>query len=97
MTDATLFRTWYLALSIAAVIVLVTAVLLLLVVQAARRIERLAAQALDVVKEIQTNTEAIWDLQQTNETAAQLREAARLIERHVTEVRNTLHEPESHG
>ncbi|MFQ5856658.1 MAG: hypothetical protein ACE5LU_13560 [Anaerolineae bacterium] len=92
MTDASLYSTWSLSLIIAAVVVVIAAVLLLLVIQAARRIERLAAQALQVAGEIEANTNAVWNLQETNHVAAQLRESAQTIEVHAAGVAEVLHE-----
>lgn len=94
MNDPSLYSTWYLALGISAVVVFLAAALLLLVIRAARRIERLAARALQVAGEIQANSDAIWNLQETNRIATQLREEASAIAAHATSVVDVLHEHE---
>lgn len=95
MNNASLYSVWYLALGIAAIVVVVAAVLLLLVIQAARRIERLATLALQVAAEIKANTDAIWNLQETNRVAAQLRDGAKTIEAHAAGVVEVLHQHET--
>jgi hypothetical protein len=69
MTDAELFTNWYIGLGLAAVVVVIAAVLLILVWLAARRILTLAVAALALVKQINQNTQTIWALEATNQTA----------------------------
>jgi len=95
VNDPSLYSTWYLALGISAVVVLLTVALLLLVIGAARRIERLAARALQVAREIQANTDAVWNLEETNRVATQLREEASAIAAHATGVADVLHAHET--
>lgn len=92
MTDATLFMNWYIGLAIAAVVVIIAAALLLLIWQAARRILTLAVTALDLVKQINQNTNPIWELEATNQTAASILADAQSIKNHGAAVAQALHD-----
>ena len=94
MDDAALLAIWLRLLAVAGLVALLAVILLWRVIRAVRRIERLAARALQVAQEIQDQTGAIWELQQTNRMAAQLRDAAQQVEQHATEVVSVLHEPQ---
>ncbi len=94
MDDAALLDIWFRILGVAGLVVLIAVILLWRVIRAVRRIERLAGQALQVAQEIQAQTAAIWELQQTNQVAEELRDVAQLVERHATEVVSVLHEPQ---
>jgi len=63
---------WWLTLALAGIVILVVAALLIGIVVAANRIDRHAAAIWGAGKEIATNTVQIWQLQQTNATAAQI-------------------------
>ncbi len=93
MDDAALLEVWLRLLGVAGLVVLLAVILLWRVIRAVRRIERLAGRALQVAQEIQDQTGAIWELQQTNRMAEQLRDAAQGVEQHATEVVSVLHEP----
>ena len=69
MNDAELFANWYLWLVIAAVIIVAAAVLLIAVQFEAKRILTLAVAALGLVKQIRSNTQCVWKLADTNQTA----------------------------
>ncbi len=94
MTDADLFSTWYLWLGIAAVLIVVAAALLVAVWLAARRILKLAGAALGLVQQIKKNTDGVWALEATNETATGILEEARSIREHAGAVAHALHETE---
>lgn len=92
MTDAALFTNWYIGLGLAAVVALIAAVLLILVWQAAQRILTLAVAALDLVKQIKSNTTIIWALEDTNKTALKVLADAESIRDHGAAVAQALHE-----
>src|SRR5262249_2851786 len=60
MTDADLFRLWYLWLAIGGAIVVVAAALLVTIWLTARGIESQARRALVAVERIRTSTQPIW-------------------------------------
>ncbi|MFQ5651235.1 MAG: hypothetical protein ACE5IY_14955 [bacterium] len=92
MNDTELFANWYLSLGIAAVVVLIAASLLIAVWLAARRILKLAVAALGLVTQIKENTRSIWNLQDTNATAAKILDTAKSIKTHGAMVAQALHE-----
>lgn len=92
MTDAQLLTNWYIALAVAVVVVVIAAALLLAVLSAAKAIERKAAAALGLVKQIRENTQVIWALQDTNRVAAQLLGGAQSILNHAGQIAQALHE-----
>lgn len=92
MTDPQLYANWYLALVLAAAVILIAAGLLIAVWMAARRILRLAGTALELVRQIKANTQSVWALEETNETAADLRDASASIRDHANGVARALHE-----
>lgn len=73
MNDSTLYANWYTALIIAAVVVVLAALLLVLLWMAARRIQKVAQEILQLVTEIKENTQSIWSLQETNRLANAIR------------------------
>lgn len=72
MTDAGLWATWRIWMAVAAVLVLVAAGLLIAILVTARRILAEATRALNAAEAIRANTQAIWELQTTNEVAGRL-------------------------
>jgi len=82
MTDADLFRLWYLWLAIGGAVVVVAATLLVTIWLTACGIEREARRALAAVERIGTATRPIWQLDDTNQTAEELLAAARDLETH---------------
>lgn len=70
---------WWLTLALAAVVIVVVAGLLIGIVVAANRIDRHAADVWMAGKDIATNTIQIWQIEQTNDTAARILEVARAI------------------
>ena len=95
MDDAAFFTTWYLALGLAAVVVVIAAALLIAVWLAARRILKLAVAALGLVTQIKENTQSIWGLEATNETAVGILDEAASILEHAGAVAQALHETEA--
>ena len=80
MSAQEIYNWWFVWLGIGAVIVVAAAALLIAIIVLARQIASLAATALGVVKEIETNTKPIWQLNATNHVAAQLLGGAQAIE-----------------
>ena len=90
MTDADLFRLWYLWLATGGAIVVVAAVLLVTIWLTARGIEREARRALAAVERIGAATRPIWKLDDTNQVADELLAAARDLEAHGGAIAATL-------
>ena len=91
INDAELFANWYLWLVIAAVIIIAAAVLLIAVWFAAKRILTLAVAALGLVKQIRSNTQCVWKLADTNQTAGDILNTAQSIHGHGGQVAGALH------
>lgn len=88
------FRTYWLAgTATVAVIVAVVAALLLAIIATAQSILANAQQALAIAHEIVRNTLSIWDLEKTNKVTDQLKDGARAIEQHATQVADALAPP----
>lgn len=81
---------WYASMTAAAAVIGAVAVLLLALIATVRSILSNANRALKAANEIVTNTRPIWQLEQTNEVAAQLLEDAQAIEQHATQIADTL-------
>ena len=95
MTDADLFRLWYLWLVIGDAIVVVAAVLLVTIWLTARGIEAQARRALAAVEAIRTATAPIWRLDDTNHVADELLAAARDLETHGGMIASALGGPDA--
>ncbi len=80
MSAAEIYQWWYVWLGVAGLIVVAAAALLITIVLLARRIGALAATALEVVAQIEQNTQPIWQLNTTNRVAKDLLGGARAIE-----------------
>lgn len=80
MNDAGLWSAWGFWMVIAGAIVLVAAALLVTIWLAARGIRKHAGRALAAAEEIRANTQPIWELQTTNEAAAELLATVEAIE-----------------
>lgn len=92
MENTELYNEWLIGLAIVGLIVVIAAILLILVWLAAKRILRLAGVALDVVKTIQSNTDSIWELANTNKVATEIQSEAKAIESHAGLVAQALEE-----
>ena len=79
MSEADLYFWWVVWLAIAAIITVAAAALLITVIIAARRILKLARQALETVEEIEQNTNSIWQLEDSDEVAGELLSGAEAI------------------
>gem|GEM_PF-603548 len=90
MENTELYNEWLIGLAIVSLIVVIAAVLLILVWLAAKRILGLARVGLVVVKEIQNNTDSIWELEKTNKVAESILTEAKAIEDHATLVAKAL-------
>ena len=82
MTDADLWAAWRLWLGVAVVVVALAAALLVAVIATARRIAAEALRAKAAAEAIRANTLPIWQLQTSNEVAADLLATVRSIEAH---------------
>ena len=90
MENTALYNEWLIGLAVVGVIVIIAAVLLVLIWLAAKRILKLAGVALEVVKEIQQNTNSIWELEKTNGVATSIQSEATAIKEHATLVAEAL-------
>jgi len=95
MTDADLFRLWYLWLAIGGAIVVIAAALLVTIWLTARGIEGEARRALAAVERIRTSTQPIWALDSTNQVADELLAAARDLEAHGAMIVSALGGPDA--
>ena len=80
MSDAELWAAWRLWIVVATVVVLLAAGLLITILMTARRILAEAVRALNAVETIRKNTQPIWELQATNQVAAQILQSVEAIE-----------------
>jgi hypothetical protein len=80
MTSADLWAAWWLWMRVGGAVVLVAAALLVTIWLTARSIAVHAERALRAAEAIRDNTRVIWELQTTNEVAAQLLDTVRDIE-----------------
>ena len=81
MSDAELWAAWRLWMAVATAIILVAAALLITIWLTARSIRQHALRALAAAEQIRQNTLPIWELQASNEAAAELLETVQQIER----------------
>jgi hypothetical protein len=86
MTSAELWAVWRLWMLVGGAVVLVAAALLATIWLTARSIDAHATRALRAVEAIRDSTRAIWELETTNEVAAQLRDTVRDIETKATKL-----------
>lgn len=93
MSEKQFVRYWRTGVSITVAVVATVAALLLAIIGTARSIRTHAQRALDLANEIVVNTRPIWDLEQTNVVATELRERALLIQRHAADVADALETP----
>lgn len=93
MTDTDLWAAWRLWTALATVIILVAASLLVTIWLTARSISAHARRALRAVTAIRDNTRVIWELQTTNEVAADIRDTVCDIEAKVTKLVDALSQP----
>jgi len=84
---------WYASAATVAVLVAVVAALLLAIIATAQSILTNAQHALAVAHEIVRNTMPIWDLEKTNTVTDKLKDGARAIEQHATQVADALAGP----
>jgi hypothetical protein len=82
MTDAELWAAWRLWLGVAVVVVALAAALLVAIIVTARQIVAEAVRAKYAAEAIRVNTLPIWQLQTSNEVAADLLATVRAIESH---------------
>ena len=80
MTSAELWAAWRLWMLVAVVIILIAAGLLITIWLTARSIVAHATRALKAAEAIRDNTRAIWQVQNTNEMATEVRDTVCDIE-----------------
>jgi len=80
VTSAELWAAWRLWMLVAAVIILIAAGLLITIWLTARSIVAHATRALKAAEAIRNNTQAIWQLQNTNDMAEEIRDTVCNIE-----------------
>lgn len=80
MTDAELWAAWRLWMMVGGLVVLIAAGLLIAIWLTARAIRAHAVRALAAAERIREQTQPIWALQTTNETARQMLETVQRIE-----------------
>jgi hypothetical protein len=80
MSSADLWAAWRLWMAVAAVIIVLAAGLLITIWLTARSIVAHATRALKAAEAIRDNTHAIWQLQNTNEVATDIRDTVCDIE-----------------
>ena len=95
MTTEEIYFYWGLWLAIGVVLVIAAAALLITIIWCAHRIATLAATALEVVEEIETNTKPIWQLNATNKVAGNLLDGAKSIETNAVAIVEALASTES--
>ena len=95
MTDADLFRLWYVWLVIGGAVVVIAAALLVTIWLTAQGIEAQARRALASVERIRTATAPIWQLDGTNQVADELLAAARDLETHGGMIASSLGGPDA--
>jgi len=91
INDAELYANWYLWLGIVAVIIVAAAALLIAVWLAAQRILTLAVEALGLVQQIKVNTQCVWKLEDSNQTAGSILNTTQSIHGHGGQVVEALH------
>ncbi len=79
MIDAELWAAWRLWMGVAGVVVLIAASLLVIIWLTARRILAEAHRALAAAERIKAQTQVIWALESTNQTAQQIHETVEAI------------------
>lgn len=92
MTDAELITYWLVGVGVFAVVILLAALLLIAILLEAKRIERGALTALQVVTKIDDNTDILWKLEDTNHVAQQLSAGAEAILGNAGAVATALHD-----
>ena len=80
MSDAELWAAWRMWIVVATVVVLLAAGLLITILLTAQRILTEAVRALNAVETIRQNTQAVWELQTTNQVAERILQSVQAIE-----------------
>lgn len=93
MSDSELWSSWTVWMAVAGAIVLIAAGLLITIWLTARGIRKHAARALAAGEEIRRNTQAIWELRITNETAGELLAAVESLEGKASALAEALADP----
>lgn len=97
MTDSELFTIWVWGLAAAGLVIAVAAGLLIAILLVARSILGHARQAQEAVEAIAADTEVIWQLDATNETAGEILMTTESIAEHGIAIAEALHAPTERG
>ena len=81
---------WTLGFVLGGAVVLIVALLLITILAVARKIEKLAAKALEVAGGIESGTKPIWALGAVNETTERVVLTVRSVDRNVNRIADTL-------
>jgi len=81
---------WTYGFIVGGAVVLIVAVLLITILLVARNIRRLAAEALSVAAEIETNTKPIWGVAGANDIVKDIARAAQSLEGRVKGIQGVL-------
>ncbi|MFN2476796.1 MAG: hypothetical protein ABR526_10720 [Chthoniobacterales bacterium] len=81
---------WTYGFIVGGVVVLIVAILLITILLVARNIRRLAAEALSVAGEIETNTKPIWGVAGANDIVKDIARAAQSLEGRVKGIQGVL-------
>ncbi len=84
-------------LGLAVIIILTAAALLIVIYNRAQRILTLALAALGLVKQIKANTQPVWGLEATNDTAVSILNNAKAIRDVGGALANAMHATEAKG
>lgn len=97
MSDDALYSAWLLWTAVAAVVVLIAAGLLIFILVTARRILAEAERALAAAEVIRRQTQAIWQLQDTNVVATRILASVESIEAKGGALVEALQKEQSHA
>ncbi|MBI4672588.1 MAG: hypothetical protein HY741_13095 [Chloroflexi bacterium] len=92
MTDQDILIYWLIGVGVFALVILIAAALLIAILAQAKKIERGAQLALQVVTKIDDNTDILWKLDDTNQVAQQLSAGAEAILGNAGAVATALHD-----
>ena len=96
MSAQEIYEWWYIWLGIGAFVVVAAAALLITIIALAHRIAGLAKSALEIVEEIQSETQPIWQLSATNQVAQNLLGGAEAIRDNAGAIKSALAHSAAH-
>ena len=92
MSNSDLYTIWGVSLAITTVVIVLAVILLVVIWRTAVAILEDATQALDAVEHIADDTGVIWQLDRTNQVAAEILDAATSIEERGGRIVAALHQ-----